>query len=133
MLKDMVTTDVQLAKRHGLDYGKLFHNHEGGYTMEKLKKCLERQVDERDNGLEMHPFLDVKEAQRLDDKLRKVLRDGMQKKGKGKGVGSGGVGSGFGAAAESVSGENAAAKAESSASGSGSGSDSDKPKPLNSW
>jgi len=74
MLKDMIDEDVQKSKRHGLDYGKLYHNHEGGYTMEKLKKCLERQVDDREKGIELHPYLDVKEAQRLDDKLRDVLR-----------------------------------------------------------
>jgi hypothetical protein len=33
---------MYLTGRHGLDYGKLYHNVGGGYSMEKLKKVLKR-------------------------------------------------------------------------------------------
>lgn len=34
--------DLFLAGRHKLDYAKLYHNQEGGYSMEELKRVLER-------------------------------------------------------------------------------------------
>jgi hypothetical protein len=45
-----------LASRHGLNYAKLYHGLDGGYSMEKLKKVLKRiQGDIKDN---IHPFID---------------------------------------------------------------------------
>lgn len=42
--------------------------------MEKLKKVLKRLAEDREDGLDRHPFLDPKESQRLDEKLRKLLK-----------------------------------------------------------
>jgi len=33
---------MYIASRHGLSYAKLYHNSDGGYDMEKLKKVMKR-------------------------------------------------------------------------------------------
>lgn len=44
------------SARHGLNYSKLYHGLDGGYSMEKLKKVLQRiKSDVKDN---IHPFID---------------------------------------------------------------------------
>ena len=47
---------MQMSDRHGLDYGKLFHNKDGGYDMDRLKTVLRRSLQDREDGL--HPFID---------------------------------------------------------------------------
>lgn len=42
--------------------------------MEKLKKVMKRLTEDREDGLDRHPFLDPQESQKLDEKLRKVLK-----------------------------------------------------------
>jgi hypothetical protein len=38
--------------------------------MEKLKKVMQRLSEDREDGLYRHPFLDPKESEILDEKLR---------------------------------------------------------------
>jgi hypothetical protein len=40
-----------MANRHNLSYSKLYQNIDGGYSMEKLKKILKRQEDDKFEGL----------------------------------------------------------------------------------
>ena len=61
-----------IVARHQLNYGQLFHNLEGGYNMEKLKKVLQRTQKDKEDGL--HPFIDPTQEKKLDDQLRKVLK-----------------------------------------------------------
>jgi hypothetical protein len=42
--------------------------------MDKLKKVLKRLKEDREDGLDRHPFLDPQESLKLDEKLRKILR-----------------------------------------------------------
>tara|TARA_B110000285_G_C15135933_1_gene626903 strand:- start:1004 stop:1696 length:693 start_codon:yes stop_codon:yes gene_type:complete len=42
--------------------------------MEKLKKVLKRLNEDREDGVDRHPFLDPEESAKLDEKLRKVLK-----------------------------------------------------------
>ena len=63
---------LYLAARHGLSYAKLFHNTDGGYNMEKLKKVMKRVKQDREDGV--HPFVDPKMERELDAKIRKVLK-----------------------------------------------------------
>ena len=63
-----------IVDRHNLDYNKLYHMHGGGYSMDKLKKVLKRIRTDRGDGLHQHPWLDPVEADRLDQKLRSILK-----------------------------------------------------------
>jgi len=42
--------------------------------MDKLKNVLKRMSEDREDGIDRHPFLDPVESQKLDEKLRKVLK-----------------------------------------------------------
>ena len=61
-----------IAGRHQLNYEKLYHNIDGGYDMEKLKRVLQRTQKDIKDGL--HPFIDQDEEDKLDANLRKILR-----------------------------------------------------------
>lgn len=69
-LKAVIQQRKQISGRHRLNYAKLYHNHHGGYSMEKLKKVMQRLSEDREDGLHRHPFLDPKESEILDEKLR---------------------------------------------------------------
>lgn len=71
-LRDEITERHYTAARHGLNYGKLYHGLDGGYSMEKLKTVMKRiKNDIKDN---IHPFIDSKEDTRVETQLRKVLK-----------------------------------------------------------
>jgi len=42
--------------------------------MDKLKTVLKRMSEDREDGIDRHPFLDPMESKKLDEKLRKVLK-----------------------------------------------------------
>lgn len=72
-LQEVLLQRQEIVGRHGLNYAKLYHNHDDGYSMEKLKKVLKRMKEDVEDGLQRHPFLDPKESKKLDEKLRKIL------------------------------------------------------------
>lgn len=77
-LYDELMEKEYTAARHGLNYAKLYHGLDGGYSMEKLKKVLQRiKNDVKDN---LHPFIDPREDNRVDEKLKKILKLRMDEK-----------------------------------------------------
>jgi hypothetical protein len=70
------------ATRHGLNYTKLYHGLDGGYSMEKLKKVLERiKSDVKDN---LHPFIDPEQDNRVESQLKKILKLRIDSKPEGE-------------------------------------------------
>ena len=78
-LEEVLLQRYETVGRHGLNYAKLYHNHDDGYSMEKLKKLLKRMKEDTEDGLQRHPLLDPKESKKLDQKLKKVLGLGETK------------------------------------------------------
>jgi hypothetical protein len=68
------------AARHGLNYAKLYHGLDGGYSMEKLKKVLKRIKS--DHKEHLHPFIDEEEDFRVDQQLRKILKQRVDQRPK---------------------------------------------------
>jgi hypothetical protein len=67
------------AARHGLNYAKLYHGLDGGYSMEKLKKVLKRIKDDvKDN---LHPFIDPEADGRVENQLKKILKLRIEERG----------------------------------------------------
>jgi len=46
-----------------LNYNKLYHNKDGGYSMDKLKRVMQRLKQDKEDGL--HPFLDPTQEKEL--------------------------------------------------------------------
>jgi hypothetical protein len=70
------------AGRHGLNYAKLYHGLDGGYSMEKLKKVLDRiKSDVKDN---IHPFIDPEQDNRVESQLKKILKLRIDSKPEGE-------------------------------------------------
>jgi hypothetical protein len=72
LLRDEYVEREYTAARHGLNYAKLYHGLDGGYSMEKLKKVLKRiKSDVQDN---IHPFIDPEQDGRVEVQLKKILK-----------------------------------------------------------
>jgi hypothetical protein len=64
--------------RHGLSYGKLYHDADGGYSMDHLKTVMKRIQGDIEDGT--HPYINTEDDKLLDQSLREVLNIGKDKR-----------------------------------------------------
>ena len=75
--------ELYTAGRHNLDYGKLYHNIDGGYDIKVLTKVLNRIQSDTEEGI--HPFVDEEEEEALDEILERTIEQRLRKKSEEKG------------------------------------------------
>lgn len=51
--------------------------------MDKLKQVLKRIAEDREDGIDRHPYLDPQESEKLDEKLRNIFNLKKNKKTEG--------------------------------------------------
>ena len=81
-LRDEIVERTYTAARHGLNYGKLYHGLDGGYSMEKLKTVMKRIKNDITNNL--HPFIDPEQDGKIENQLRKILKLRIDEKNTGE-------------------------------------------------